>query len=348
MTDVLTTLFVAKGVEQYANAYDKAIQKNKKLAEQNEKLVGKGKAPKALLDPFTEAKTDVIKNLTSYGTAALAVGASFRFMAESIQEFAKAEDVIFRSTVVLNNLGTSLKPAALKEMADHLSRIAGIDDEAIVQVGTTLAQFGLSGQVTAKTLRSIADASAATGKSLDDVAMAASRGSKGSTRALLQMGIQFKATGNQAKDFNTILAEFDKRFAGAAAARRDTPAGAIDAMTVAIGNFKEAFGQTFSGIVIPLLNTATSLIQLFTGNLDKVLPVLMGPLAELTKVFGYKPSYQNIGKGGAGLATEETQKEIAKNTAKMSDAFIRQVAGGPGTVARGAMTLRDARLAFGG
>jgi hypothetical protein len=118
-------------------------------------------------------------------------------------------------------------------------------------------------------------------------------------------------------------------------------------------------------VVIPAMNALNDTIQFLTKNTGVALALLGafrggvilkgGPVGAALgflggAALGFLPNQPNaaanIGTGKARLATEETLAKIERNTAQLTP-LVQQVIGGPGTVARGAFTFRDARMAFG-
>jgi hypothetical protein len=261
-------------------------------------------------------------------------------LSKAVNTFAEDQQQIFQTAVVLRNMGTSMPIGELQQFAKELQKIVPIDDEAIVSLGGLLAQFRLSGDQIKSVLPAIVDTAAATGESLETIGETVGRSLLGQARGLKSLGIQFKATGDRARDLKTIQEELSKRFGGAGAAQRNTVQGAFTALSEATSNFFSAVGRFLAPVIVPLLNKLTDFLTFLTEKIEA--------LSERFPSF-FKATDQTTGAESVGGNAEQTRylKEIARNTGDKTDELIRAVLGGPGAIAKGAATARDFRIAFG-
>lgn len=311
-------------------------------------------------------------------TSAAGIAAGIGLLKKSVQAFGEAEQAIFRSTIVLRNLGNTYPIEKAQAFAAALQATTSADDEAVVGVISLLKQFGAGDAQVEGLTKSILDLSAATGIDLKSATEIVGRAALGQTRGLKQLGIQMTDTGNRAKNLALIQEKINALFGGAAAAETNTFFGALKRLEQAFGNVLETAGEGISTLV-PLINKLSDALNSLAQN-KSLSTALIGAAsgaaiggslgllggtpfsvgggalgggliggaigALLGLLPGHKNAAEQVGTGKARLATESTLQKIADNTAQLSP-FIRQVIGGTGEVARRSFTFRDARMAFG-
>ena len=94
---------------------------------------------------------------------------------------------------------------SLQDLTDATQQKTRYDHIAAEAAETTLAQFHLTGQQILQLLPLVEDFAAKTGKTLPDAATAIGKALLGQTRALKAVGINYKATGDAAKDYAAIV-----------------------------------------------------------------------------------------------------------------------------------------------
>lgn len=271
---------------------------------------------------------------TGLGTLA-GVGA----IGASLAEFADSQQNLFRTTILFQNLGTSLPISELQELSSEIQNLTGFDDDLIVSLGGVLARFDVAGDTIPEAIRAIADASAATGQTIDELGQTFGRALLGNTRGLRSLGIEFKATGDRAADAARLIALFNERFEGAGAGRRQTLAGTFDALQNSLANLFEAIGRILAPAAIGFFNNLIKLIDLVTGLLTDLanrFPTVFPHGAEIAQQLKIKGDPEQTKLLG----------QIEENT-RGDSRLVQQVLGGPGNIASRAATLRDARIAFG-
>lgn len=359
VTDTLETLLKLTGGPAYSRGMDDAAKRVEGLAQAEARQKQSSQA--------------VSQGLRSAGLSALIAGgeiaAAIGIVKQSIDTFAADEQQIFRTTVVLRNLGNSYPIERAQAFGAALQKTVAIDDEAVVALVGLEKRFGVLDSQIEPLARTIVDFSKATGTDLQEAGSIVGRALLGQTRGLRALGIEFNATGNRARDTATLMTKLNSLFGGAGAAERNTLAGSITAMKEALANFMSTVGDKLSTVLVPALNAVTAALDKLSQH-----PVLAGSLtgaavggllgapfgvagpgaaigAVIGGLIGLLPSRGNaaaqIGNGKGRLATEDTLKKVEANTQQAADALVKGVLGGPGTVARTAATARDFRLAFG-
>lgn len=341
ITDTLETLFVTRGATAVINDFGRVQHSLDRLAQTQDSALTLSEqlqnGVQALGGPFTLAATGV-----GVLTAALANAA---------RQFAEDEQDIFRTSIVLKNMGSSLPIEQLEDYANALQRSVAIDDEAVVALGGLLARFNLTGDEIQRALLPIIDASKATGRSLEDVGTALGRAlATGRTQGLVGLVTGFKRTGDQVRDLSFLLDELEKRFAGAGTAQAGTLAGRLEMLQHAFENFNSAIGERLAPGLESTANVLSQAFQLLADNIDKVLFLTGIAIPGLGPLLGALQSGGNpataVGQGGAPTpATEDTQKEIANNTRQAADLLARNIAGA-GPIGSTALNIRGLSAAL--
>ena len=270
--------------------------------------------------------------------------AGFFVAAKGLSAFSESEDTIGRLAIRMQHLGNVFPIKQLTEFSSKLGDQLGIDDELIAKLGAMAAGFGLTRQQIEKALPVVLDVAVANKLDPEQVLQKIFRASRGRTQGLISLGIDPKKIQGDVHDVNNLLNQIGQQFQGTAAAFRNTLPGSIEAFKVAVGNLFEAIGRFISPAVVPLLNAFTRSIQMATQLLDRIANFLHLPTsADLGAQVGGKGA--DLALKGDPEQTEALNK-IADNTSKTADAIIKNVLGGPGTIAKQAFTWRDAQMAF--
>jgi len=299
----------------------------------------------------TLLNTDLAALIIGLGAIAGAIAgvvALTALIGKGFKQFGTDTEDVFKAAVILRNRGMEPMIKTLQELGKELQRNTAIDDEAVVGLGGLLAQFGVSATQIPAAVKAIVDANQAGKGSLDELGRAFGRALQGGGRGaflLRRIGIEFKQTGDRVADTNTLIKDFNSLFGGAAASRRNTPQGAFEAFQEAFANFMSAIGRIAAPAIVVFLNELTNLLNFLTTQLERFAAYLerIGVLAPLNPAAG-------VG-GGRALAGDETLSElqdINRNTKQMLDAIVKQVIGGPGTIAREAGNTLAIRRALSG
>jgi hypothetical protein len=341
VSDVLETLFTAPNIDTFIGGFAQAARAIDTFA-----------AAQATAAVATQSATVAIATeeaaVSGLSVTLGVVIGLLTVIGLATKQYAQDTEDIFRAAVILRNRGMEPMIKTLQDLGKELQRTTAIDDEAVVGLGGLLAQFGVGATQIPAAVKAIVDANQAGKGSLDELGRAFGRAVLGGGRGaamLRRIGIDFKNTGDRVADTNTLIKDFNQLFGGAAAARRDTPQGAFETFQEAFANFMSAIGRIAAPAVVVFLNSLTDLLNFLTAKLEEFAAYLerIGVLAPLNPAAG-------VGGGGA-LAGDETLGElqaINKNTKQMLDAIVRQVIGGPGSVAREAGNTLAIRRALSG
>jgi len=272
-------------------------------------------------------------------------------LGKSVQAFGESDLVAVRLGVTMQNLGNVFPTKDLLSFADALSKTTGVDDELIASLGSTAAQFGLTRSQIEKLLPVVLDVAQIKGVDPGHVLQTLLRASRGRAQGLVALGIDPSKIKGDLKDVNNLIDQVGRSFAGGAAAVRGTIPGALQNLRTSVENLFEGIGSIFGGWVV-LLDRTSVLIDRLTAVANTI-----GLAFKNRPLFGGGTTFTPVGAGGTGpnLALKGDPESnrllgrIADNTDpnKQADALAREVLGGAGTVAAGAVNWRDLNLAMG-
>ncbi len=216
------------------------------------------------------------KGLYEMGKMAVEDEASQKQLATQLRNTAKATDA---------------QIAAVEKQIDAQSRATGIADDQLRPALSKLVTA--TGDVEkAQDLMSLAlDASAGTGKSLEQVSKALADAENGRLTGLGKLGIKTKDAAGETKTFAQLQDDMAKKFKGASATAADTMQGRMNRLKVALSETGEAIGYKLLPIVSDMaewfLKKGLPAIQNFGGWIrDNLFPIIENIADVVKKVFG--------------------------------------------------------------
>jgi hypothetical protein len=178
--------------------------------------------------------------------------------------------------------------------ASALSKLTGVQDEEIISAQAALAVFDLTADQLARLTPLVVDYARFTGTDVVSAAASVGRAVLGNARALKTIGIDFKRTGDSAKDFEGVISAIGNKVGGAAA-KMATP---LDHMRVTVDEAFESIGKELAPAVEALSAIMT----------DTPAPVLAAAAALVT--FKLAAGGSTLGVIGLGVAVGELVKMI--------------------------------------
>lgn len=198
------------------------------------------------------------------GAAALAAGAALvAFAANAVMAAAEDEKATIRLNAALKARGFQLDQLSPKidEQIKAMARLGFTDDQ--VRDGLEIGSRFFKNQENLLRANAVAaNIAAATGKDLSTVMLAIGRGAAGSTRGLMQLGIEVEK-GAKLKD---ILRAADEKYLGVAEEVANSTSGKFAAAQI---RFNEAI-ETFGSKLLPIVNEALAFLT------ETVLPAFEG------------------------------------------------------------------------
>ena len=286
---------------------------------------------------------------------------------DSFQVFAADEAISRRVAFALQQVKSNVPFAEFDKLADALSLATGYDDDLIRSQVEVLSRFRLTGDEIRTLLPLIVDVAAREGKEVDDVTRAVGLGIEGQGRGLKLLGIQFKATNNEAHNYLEILKQL-RPFQGAAAQAADSPAGVLRRQQTELENLQHAIGQRFDPEFRNLLAGRNLLLRGATGSVERgafgrAIDFLLTPLREaresgiaarrgdtvagraFRQLFPPPTGATEAALGGGADSTAARLGEIANNTAATEKNTRRPLFRGAG--AGDGLSIRELNQALG-
>ena len=211
----------------------------------------------------------------AFAAAAVAAGAAaIKIGVDGVKAAIADEKAQTQLALAIKNAtgATDAQVKATENSILKMSLATGVADDAL---RPALARLVISTGNTAKAQDLLAlalDVSTATGKPLETVAIALSKGFDGNTAALGKLGIGLSSAELKSMSFEEVQKRITELFGGAAAASADTYAVQIARVKVAFGEVSESIGTALLpilGTLLEFINTqALPVIDAFSKGFD--------------------------------------------------------------------------------
>lgn len=262
------------------------------------------------------------------GTAAVVAGAAVAldFGKQSVDAFEEAQTKAAAFNDAMARFkGLSTYKGQLDALSQSLALKTKYDDDETKAAIATLARYNLTGKQLETLTPLVQDFASATGKDLGTSSTLVGKALLGNTKALKELGITYKPTGDKAKDFANITALLRSKVGGFAEKEGKTAAGTSAILGNQFGELKETIGsylvpalQTLArwtlDYVIPALQVAASWISEHLGPViaalgNWIMTVAWPAVQNLAKAFmeNVWPAIQMV----AGIIAENLQPVIA-------------------------------------
>ncbi len=217
------------------------------------------------------------------GTFAVALGV------DGVKAAIEDEAAAAKLAKTLENLGLAHDTASVEAYIDSMQRSLGIADSELRPAYDRLVRSLGNTEEANKALALSADIAAGTGKSLQAVVEALSRGYDGSTTSLSRLGAGLDTAILRTGDMQAITQQLANTFGGQATTQSQTFQGQLNRLSVAADELKEAFGVGLLGAIDDADAQTQSLTESMK-NLEPLMQVLgqeIGTTAnEVTKLIG--------------------------------------------------------------
>ena len=193
----------------------------------------------------------------AFAAAAAAAGAyAIKIGVEGVKAAIEDEKAQTQLALALENAtgATQAQIKATEQSILQMSLATGVADDQLRPALGRLVRSTGDTEKAQQLLAQALDISAATGKPLETVAAALSRGFDGNTAALGKLGIGLSAAELKTMSFEEVQSKLSDLFGGAAAANADTYSGRIARMQVAFDEAKETIGFALLPILEKVIN----------------------------------------------------------------------------------------------
>ena len=221
------------------------------------------------------AKTQALGVAAGIGIAA-AGRALFQFARDSIGEFAAAQEAQTRLQDAFARFPriADTNIDRLRALNTALASKTRFDDDAFASGQAVLAQFGLTGKQLENITPLLADYAAKTGQDLPGAAEALGKSFLGNTRALKALGINYKSTGDKAKDIANITQLVRDKVGGFAEKEGKTASGQAAILGNKFGELKETVGQKLLPVMMKLAEIGLKVVDWISQNQKIVGPLV--------------------------------------------------------------------------
>ena len=286
------------------NAVDNASATLGKIGRETEKLGG------------ATAKLNAASRL-------LGAGAIIAFGAASVKAYAEAEASQIKLQEAYRKF-PAVADVSIQSMRDLNSAIqakTGSDDDELAAAEAKLAMYNLTGSQIQKLIPIVNDYAIANGIGVTEAAGKVGKAMLGNAKALKDVGIDFKATGDKAKDFDAIYTALEGKVGGAGEAFGESTAGQLKILQASFSDLQEEVGAQLVPALKTLVDVATPLLGAF-GKLPepvKSVTVLLGAAAAATLLLGPRlitlgTALQGILPAGAKAAAGLEATTVAAGT----------------------------------
>jgi hypothetical protein len=193
----------------------------------------------------------------AFAAAAAAAGAyAIKIGVEGVKAAIEDEKAQTQLALALENAtgATQAQIKATEQSILQMSLATGVADDQLRPALGRLVRSTGDTEKAQQLLAQALDISAATGKPLETVAAALSKGFDGNTAALGKLGIGLSAAELKTMSFEEVQSKLSDLFGGAAAANADTYSGRIARMQVAFDEAKETIGFALLPILEKVIN----------------------------------------------------------------------------------------------
>lgn len=259
------------------------------------------------------AQTGAVSRFSTIAKAAyLAAGAAaVGFAAVAIRSALEQQKIIAQLSVAYGD-----NTQALVDNAQALSTQTGFIDDAIMQLDIVAKRFNVGTDQLKLFTQAAMDYARATGQDLVSAALNLGRASLGNARALKTIGVQFTATGNQAKDMASVLGLVEQKVGGAADAFSRTSAGGVARFQAALHNLADTAGTALLPAFNTLVGVLTKVMPLLTAAANNLAPI--GAAFAGWTVFKYLPALLfGIGQGLEAIGATRVASGIANAAGAM-------------------------------
>jgi hypothetical protein len=237
----------------------KITRYNSLIQKQGEIINGlMGESAIAEQSPAVEALSGGIKKLGTAIVAAFATDKIIEFGSECVMAFGEAEQGAIKLNAALgSNGGTGEQMNMLIEQAEQLSSQSVFSADAIKNVQTMAAQFGLLPNDIQTLLPVITDFASATGQDLQSAFTAVAGAINGNVRGLQVYGVALKEGQTTQQNYQNVIDQLTKKFGGQSKAMAETTLGSLQQLSNAWDDIKQAIGGAIAPTVAAIANFAT-------------------------------------------------------------------------------------------
>lgn len=252
-------------------------------------------------------------------TAATIAGVTL-FGKKAVEAFAQAEQSQMKLVEAYRKFGnlSDVPIQSIRDLASELQSMTGTDDDMLAAAAATLARFNLTGTAIKEVLPLVNDYAILTGRDVVSASESIGKALLGNARALKELGINFKSTGDTGKDFEGIMAALEEKAGGVGKAYGETTQGGLDKAKAAFSDLQEVIGEALVPALKALVSVVEPVAKFFIGLPGPIrgVAIAVGFLSTAVLALGPRIATMVIGLKAAGVeATAMKGKMAAAGTA---------------------------------
>lgn len=216
----------------------------------------------------TSASMKGLKVAAAFGLVAVAA-AAVKFGTSSVRAYSDAENAQKSLAFAFAKFPklADTNQAALQKLNTALQQKTRFDDDNIASGQAVLAQFKLTGQQITQVTPLLLDYASKTGKDIPQAANDVGKALLGNAKALKNIGIFYKSTGDAGKDFTNVTALMREKVGGFAELEGKTASGRLAILKNQFGELQETVGSALVPALSKVVGVITPMVQGF-NNLD--------------------------------------------------------------------------------
>ena len=216
---------------------------------------------------------------------------ALEFGVNGVKAFLDDEAAAAKLARTMENLGLAQATGAVEANIDALQRQTGVADDLLRPAFDRLVR-SLGNVSDANTNLQLAlDISAGTGKNLDSVVQALSRGYDGNTQGLSRLGAGLDKATLKTGDMDLITQKLASTFSGQAAVAANTFQGQLDRVQIAFGELQESFGRGFMSGVVQGFSNSENAADSLTASIKLLEPTFYELGKQIGGVVQYIPQF---------------------------------------------------------
>lgn len=247
----------------------------------------------------------ITKHAKTIRNAGLVMGAAMLLFAkQSVQAFAEAEKQAMQLSQAYGRFPkiNDVTRASFDALNTSIMNMTGADDDALAGAEALLARFDLTGKQIQEIMPLVNDFAMAMGKDVGDAATTIGKSLLGNAKALKDAGVNYKATGDRAKDYASILAILQEKVGGVGQAFGGTTAGQLAIANQNFQNLQESVGASLVPALQTMVGVMKPAVAMFTALPDPlkqagILVGLLGAAAMIAtpRLIAFNGALSNIG-----------------------------------------------------
>jgi hypothetical protein len=282
----------------------------------------------------------------------IGAGAIIAFGAASVKAYAEAEKQQVKLEEAYRKFPAiaSVNIASMRALNDAIQAKTGTDNDDLAAAEAKLAMYNLTGEQIQKLIPLVNDYAIANNVGIGEAAGKVGKAMLGNAKALKDVGINFKATGDKAKDFQTIYDALNSKVGGAGEAFGKTTEGQLKILSVTFQDLQEEVGAQLVPALQSLVNVAVPVLSAF-GKLPepvKSATVMIAGAAAAALLLG--PRLIMLGTALRGLVPASAEAVVALESESAAAATAGRVSSGAatkiGTLAKGLGAIAIAVVAL--